>query len=149
MKTNKLLLVGVLVLASYPIFGANGLNKMVERKAEKQTTMLSAQLELSKKQTAKVQQINEKYALKEANLVAQKMEIIQLMGYNSPRVNKVFMETLKAYNNARTESIKSVLKEDQLIAFDELKPATINRRPAEQNWSPVRRDFSRNASQRI
>lgn len=149
MKTNKLLLVGVLVLASYPIFGANGLNKMVERKAEKQTTMLSAQLELSKKQTAKVQQINEKYALKEANLVAQKMEIIQLMGYNSPRVNKVFMETLTAYNNARTESIKSVLKEDQLIAFDELKPASINRRPAEQNWSPVRRYFSRNASQRI
>lgn len=148
MKTNKLLLVGVLVLASYPMFGANGLKKMVERKAEKQTTMLSAQLELSKKQTAKVQQINEKYALKEANLVAQKMEIIQ-MGYNSPNVNKVFFETLAAYNNARTESIKSVLKEDQLIAFDELKPATINRRPAEQNWSPVRRDFSRNASQRI
>jgi hypothetical protein len=129
MKTMRILLVAVLLAASTTLMAKTNVRSMNKSIASVQTEQLAKSLDLSKKQVNKILAISKKYAKKNGLLMAQRMELSR-MGFMDENVQDIFMETLSAHKDAKSQEIKSILNEEQFAAFSALKTVPF-RMPAE------------------
>lgn len=115
----KTFLVAALLIASTTLMAKNAMRPSDKSIVIAQTEQLAKSLDLNKKQTHKLLAITKKYAKKNGLLMAQRMELSRL-GFMDENVQRIFIETLTAHKDAKTQEIKSVLNEEQLAAYSNL-----------------------------
>jgi hypothetical protein len=125
----RIFLVAALLVVSSTLMAKTSVRSNEKSIGTHQTELLVKTLDLTKKQANKILAINQKNSKKEALLFAQR-NVIERMGYMDASVQKTFMETLAKNANAKNQEIKSILKGEQLVAFENMKP-TFKRMPME------------------
>ena len=119
MKKMRVLLVVSLLVASTTLMAKPSARSFEKAVATRQTEQLASSLDLNKKQVNKVLVISQKYARKYAQLNGQRMEL-QGMGLMDASAQKTFFEAIAVFKDTRTQEIKSVLKGEQLAAYENL-----------------------------
>lgn len=130
MKTTRILLIALLLAGSTTLMAATRSRSFGESKTE----LTVKSLDLSKKQAKKLAAIHRKYAKKDALLFAQSRSLQQL-GYMDKEVHFTFVATLNKHKDAKMDEIKSILSEQQWVAFESSMPS-----------QPSFKDFSRGRS---
>jgi hypothetical protein len=119
MKKSIILFVIVLLTASTTLFAKPSPRDFNVAVATRQTEQLASNLELTKKQTKKLLAINEKYLKKSGQLIGQRMELSVYTDLQG-NIQQTFFEMMSAYNESKIQEIKSILKDDQLTAYESL-----------------------------
>jgi len=119
MKKSIILFVIVLLTASTTLFAKPSPRDFNDAVATRQTEQLASNLELTKKQTKKLLAINEKYFKKSSLLIGQRMEL-RVYADLQGSIQQTFIEMMSAYNESKIQEIKSILKDNQLTAYEAL-----------------------------
>ena len=119
MKKMRVLLVVSLLVASTTLMAQPSASSFEKAVATRQTEQLTKSLDLNKKQVNKVLAISQKYARKYAQLNGQRIEL-QGMGLMDASAQEIFFKAISVFKDARTQEIKSVLKGEQLAAYESL-----------------------------
>jgi hypothetical protein len=123
MKTKKILVVVALLVASTTLWAERNASAVIEPLSVNKTEELAKQFNLSKKQAKKVLTINQKYEKKKTMLDAQRFEIDKL-GYLDESVWAIYFQTLSRFENEKKEALKSIVGNEQWIAFEDLLTET-------------------------
>ena len=121
MKTIKFLFVAVLLVASTTLIANTHARSFGDSIAIRQTEQLVNHLDLSKNQAQQILTINQDYSFNESLLFAQRRALLRL-GYIEATVKQAFHQERSKDMDARTESIKSVLNDEQLVAYSTMLP---------------------------
>ena len=121
MKTFKFLFVAALLTASTTLMAQTHARTFGESIAIRQTEHMVNQLDLSKTQAHKILAINQDFFFNDSLLFLQRRELLQL-GYVDATVEQTFRETRTKDMDARNQAIKSLLNNEQLVAYETILP---------------------------
>jgi len=121
MKTIRFFIVAVLLVASTTLMAQSNARSFDESLTIRQTEQLVNSLDLSNKQAQQILTINQEYAFKTSLLFAQRRELLRL-GYVDATVEQAFHEVCFNDMDAKIQAIKSVLSDEQLVAYSALTP---------------------------
>jgi len=121
MKTMRSLFVAVLLVASTTLMARTNARTFDESNATRQTKQLVNHLDLSSNQAQQVLAINQDFSFNESLLFAQRRALLRL-GYVESTVEQAFHKERSKDMNARSQAIKSVLNNEQRVAYSTMLP---------------------------